>query len=104
FPASMTGVWSGNLQQSDGKVWPMQVSIPGGVAVATVSYPSLGCAGTWTATSADTAAATASEHITTGACTERGAVELLLAEDGTLQVGYFPEGAAYTGSAVLARS
>ncbi|MBN1170652.1 MAG: Hsp70 family protein, partial [Micromonosporaceae bacterium] len=28
FPASMTGVWSGNLQQSDGKVWPMQVSIP----------------------------------------------------------------------------
>jgi hypothetical protein len=103
FPASMEGFWTGRIHQTGGENWSMELRITEGVAVATVLYRDLDCAGTITFKSAPGGVVRAREHITSGTCTKDGTVTL--AVDGAgLDWTYVPDAARYTATGRLSRT
>jgi hypothetical protein len=102
FPASMEGVWTGRIQQTDGRAWAIELTINEGARVATVRYPELRCTGTLTFDRATTSELRAREHINSGDCTADGAVTLA-ATGGGLDWTYRPDGETYTADGRLVR-
>ncbi|GIJ44098.1 hypothetical protein Val02_09840 [Virgisporangium aliadipatigenens] len=105
FPPGMVGTWSGELLQSDGKRWPVEIRI-GSDTAATVSYARPGCSGSLTPVGTVGPVVDVRERITSGTdrCTDTGTGTLRQPGPNELEYVYRPDGAAYTGTAVLSRT
>lgn len=108
FPAAAVGSWSGNLEQSNGSRWQMQLTVPKNGTAASVSYPQLGCSGTVTLRSANGGTLVAAEQITkyeSGRnCTASGDMTMHLA-GSDMTIEYRPTtGASYTANAKLTKA
>jgi hypothetical protein len=103
FTDAMAGTWSGQLQQTDGRIWAMSLTIEGGSADAPVGYPEIPCAGMITMIGSDNSGVRAREHITSGSCTTNGTMVLNLVGGGRISVDYAPDASKYHASAILRR-
>ena len=106
YPATAVGTWTGTLVQDNGKQFAMEVRITEGAAQGSVSYPQLGCTGTWNVIVSNSQGLQIRELITIGGqtCTAQGTVTAVPSSGNRLQVSYQPDGASYVGNAVLERS
>ncbi|HEV7898291.1 MAG TPA: helix-turn-helix transcriptional regulator [Planosporangium sp.] len=102
--AHVSGTWTGDLAQNDGRHWSVRLRIAEGAKVATVTYAELGCVGTVTINRRGVDTLDYDEHITSGPCTPDGTITLRRRTDGRLDFSYVPRGDVYTASAVLTRS
>jgi hypothetical protein len=102
--ADLAGTWDGELVQSNGRRWTVELHIDGGGGTATVTYPQLSCIGDVTLINVGDTALTYHEHIRTGPCTPEGTITLTRRADHRLDCYYVPETGSYTGSAVLTKT
>jgi hypothetical protein len=103
FPPTVEGLWTGTVQQSDGRAWLVELRFNPGAAVGTVLYPDLRCTGTVTFVREDGAGLHAREKITAGDCTPGGVVTLV--PHGTaLDWTYRPDDDFYTAAGTLSRA
>ncbi|MGW6731891.1 serine/threonine-protein kinase [Streptomyces sp. NPDC055013] len=92
-PADYKGKWTGNIRESDGSLYSIQVNYKGGEIgdqVATVEYPSLACSGRWVLTMDTGHSVQVREEITKESdplnCVDE--VDLILTPSGDGGLGY----------------
>jgi eukaryotic-like serine/threonine-protein kinase len=101
--AAVAGRWRGELVQSDGKRWSMELHLDEGGRTGTTTYPELRCVGGLTVATVGVDTLRYSEHIRSGTCTPDGTVTVSLRADGRMDVYYVPAVGGYTASAMLTR-
>ena len=106
--SSISGRWKGQGEQSDGSTWTIELNItsqkPG--RCATIRYPSSGCSGYWTCTTAfDGVQLDAVEHITKGRdrCIDEVDIQLVV-NDGGRTISFYALAGEITAEGHLGRS
>ncbi|MQY02938.1 serine/threonine-protein kinase [Actinomadura macrotermitis] len=88
FSAAYAGRWGGQVKQNDGKVFPVDLTLPAGARQGAVTYPTFGCTGTLTLINDAAGALTVRENITTGRCVPVGLITLTPAGAGAVTFNY----------------
>jgi hypothetical protein len=101
--AAVAGRWRGELVQSDGQRWSMELHLDEGGRTGTTTYPELRCVGGLTIATVGVDTLRYRERVRSGTCTPDGTVTVSLRPDGQMAVYYVPEVGGYTASAVLDR-
>jgi hypothetical protein len=100
----VTGTWRGDITQSDGRHWAMELHVDEGARTATTTYPELRCVGDATLVDTGQESLRYREHIRSGTCTADGTFTVSPQPSGGLYLYYVPEVGAYTASANLTRA
>jgi hypothetical protein len=99
----VVGTWRGELVQSNGQRWSMELHVDEGGRTATTTYPELRCVGSATVETVGADTLRYREHIRSGSCTPDGTITVRPRSDGRLDLYYVPDVGGYTASAVLGR-
>jgi eukaryotic-like serine/threonine-protein kinase len=102
--AAVAGTWRGELTQSDGQRWSMELHLYEGGRTGTTTYPELRCVGGLTIDTVGVDTIHYRERIRSGTCTPDGTVTVSPRPDGRMDLYYVPDVGGYTASAVLART